>query len=107
MDAGRARAWLTNCFILIVEGWQNGYCTSLENWRPQGLGGSNPSPSAWSPLRSCPHFAHSLRLWADGRLYEGMDRTPQDPDFRANERRAGQDGPTGLRRARHRPRLVR
>jgi hypothetical protein len=28
-----------------VEGWQNGYCTSLENWRPQGLGGSNPSPS--------------------------------------------------------------
>jgi hypothetical protein len=28
-----------------MEGWQNGYCTSLENWRPQGLGGSNPSPS--------------------------------------------------------------
>ena len=28
-----------------LEGWQNGYCTSLENWRPQGLGGSNPSPS--------------------------------------------------------------
>src|SRR5687767_14663707 len=27
------------------EGWQNGYCTSLENWRPQGLGGSSPSPS--------------------------------------------------------------
>src|SRR5688572_11674775 len=26
-------------------GWQNGYCTSLENWRPQGLGGSSPSPS--------------------------------------------------------------
>jgi hypothetical protein len=31
--------------ILWLEGWQNGYCTSLENWRPQGLGGSNPSPS--------------------------------------------------------------
>ena len=28
-----------------MESWQNGYCTSLENWRPQGLGGSNPSPS--------------------------------------------------------------
>ena len=29
-----------------LEGWQNGYCTGLENRRPQGLGGSNPSPSA-------------------------------------------------------------
>jgi hypothetical protein len=29
----------------MQEGWQNGYCTSLENWRPQGLGGSSPSPS--------------------------------------------------------------
>ena len=28
------------------EGWQNGYCTGLENQRPYGLGGSNPSPSA-------------------------------------------------------------
>jgi hypothetical protein len=28
-----------------LEGWQNGYCTSLENWRPQGLLGSNPRPS--------------------------------------------------------------
>ena len=27
------------------EGWQNGYCTSLENWRAQALGGSSPSPS--------------------------------------------------------------
>src|SRR6266550_3497995 len=49
-------------FILRGEGWQNGYCTSLENWRPQGLGGSNPSPSVlamdtvkyppWSAVRS-------------------------------------------------------
>jgi hypothetical protein len=28
-----------------LEGWQNGYCTSLENWRAQALGGSSPSPS--------------------------------------------------------------
>ena len=32
-------------YLRTREGWQNGYCTSLENWRPQGLGGSNPSPS--------------------------------------------------------------
>ena len=38
----RARRAL-NC---AREGWQNGYCTGLENRRPQGLGGSNPSPSA-------------------------------------------------------------
>ena len=30
----------------IAEGWQNGYCTGLENQRPKGLGGSSPSPSA-------------------------------------------------------------
>ena len=30
----------------MPEGWQNGYCTGLENRRPKGLGGSNPSPSA-------------------------------------------------------------
>jgi hypothetical protein len=29
-----------------MEGWQNGYCTGLENRRPKGLAGSNPSPSA-------------------------------------------------------------
>ena len=29
-----------------MESWQNGYCTGLENRRPQGLGGSNPSLSA-------------------------------------------------------------
>ena len=29
-----------------LEGWQNGYCTGLENRRPQGLLGSNPRPSA-------------------------------------------------------------
>jgi hypothetical protein len=31
-----------------MESWQNGYCTGLENRRPQGLGGSNPSLSARS-----------------------------------------------------------
>src|SRR3954465_2373928 len=36
----------------LQEGWQNGYCTSLENWRPQGLGGSNPSPSVGSTASS-------------------------------------------------------
>lgn len=30
----------------LAESWQNGYCTSLENWRPKGHGGSNPSLSA-------------------------------------------------------------
>src|SRR6185295_13583638 len=45
------------------EGWQNGYCTSLENWRPQGLGGSNPSPSVGvTPLRfsATARLGHSL-----------------------------------------------
>ena len=32
-----------------TESWQNGYCTGLENRRPQGLGGSNPSLSAFLP----------------------------------------------------------
>jgi hypothetical protein len=32
-----------------MESWQNGYCTGLENRRPQGLGGSNPSLSAHCP----------------------------------------------------------
>ena len=30
------------------EGWQNGYCTGLENRRPQGLLGSSPRPSVAS-----------------------------------------------------------
>jgi len=43
------------------EGWQNGYCTSLENWRPQGLGGSNPSPSVHYPeLRRGNYWPGSL-----------------------------------------------
>ena len=29
------------------EGWQNGECTSLENWREQSHAGSNPAPSAF------------------------------------------------------------
>ena len=39
-------------YLWTREGWQNGYCTSLENWRPQGLGGSNPSPSVSPRLRT-------------------------------------------------------
>ena len=31
------------------EGWQNGYCTGLENRRPQGHQGSNPWPSVRCP----------------------------------------------------------
>ena len=31
------------------ESWQNGYCTGLENRRPQGLTGSNPVLSARVP----------------------------------------------------------
>jgi hypothetical protein len=34
------------CGLATLESWQNGYCTGLENRRPQGLGGSNPSLSA-------------------------------------------------------------
>ena len=45
MCGNRALPMPIAILILRVEGWQNGYCTSLENWRPQGLGGSNPSPS--------------------------------------------------------------
>ena len=32
-----------------LEGWQNGYCTGLENRRPKGLVGSNPTPSVPYP----------------------------------------------------------
>ena len=32
----------------FAESWQNGYCTGLENRRPKGHGGSNPSLSAIS-----------------------------------------------------------
>jgi hypothetical protein len=35
----------------VLEGWQNGYCTSLENWRAKALGGSNPSPSVENPMK--------------------------------------------------------
>ena len=34
------------CAHAVLEGWQNGYCTGLENRRPQGHQGSNPWPSA-------------------------------------------------------------
>src|SRR5262245_50170093 len=34
--------------IGIAESWQNGYCTGLENRRPKGHGGSNPSLSAFT-----------------------------------------------------------
>ena len=34
------------CTETMMESWQNGYCTGLENRRPKGLGGSNPSLSA-------------------------------------------------------------
>ncbi len=37
-------------FTGIAESWQNGYCTSLENWRPKGHGGSNPSLSATTSI---------------------------------------------------------
>ncbi len=36
---------------IFMESWQNGYCTSLENWRAQALGGSNPSLSAGSIIK--------------------------------------------------------
>jgi hypothetical protein len=36
---------------IYLESWQNGYCTSLENWRAQALGGSNPSLSAESIIK--------------------------------------------------------
>jgi hypothetical protein len=39
--------------MLIMESWQNGYCTGLENRRPKGLGGSNPSLSAYHSSSGC------------------------------------------------------
>src|SRR5687767_13946043 len=39
--------------FMLWEGWQNGYCTGLENRRPQGLPSSNLGPSV--PL----FFAHT------------------------------------------------
>ncbi len=44
------------------EGWQNGYCTSLENWRPQGLGGSNPSPSVAPPFSPARRLETRLKI---------------------------------------------
>jgi hypothetical protein len=45
-SAGFRPAMRDSTIASVLESWQNGYCTSLENWRPQGLGGSNPSLSA-------------------------------------------------------------
>ncbi len=36
------------------EGWQNGYCTGLENRRPQGHQGSNPWPSVYADKQTGP-----------------------------------------------------
>ena len=57
------------------EGWQNGYCTSLENWRPQGLGGSNPSPSAL-------HISKELHRWSGAQSSGLCFRLPRDSDAR-------------------------
>jgi hypothetical protein len=66
---------------LKPEGWQNGYCTSLENWRPQGLGGSNPSPSVTAERR--------YRVWylAPGTWYRPWSYCPS-ADFGAGASRA-------------------
>jgi hypothetical protein len=39
---------LLQLMVAQKESWQNGYCTGLENRRPQGLAGSNPALSASS-----------------------------------------------------------
>lgn len=44
----------------IAESWQNGYCTGLENRRPKGHGGSNPSLSVTFSLSYLDVF-NSLR----------------------------------------------
>ncbi len=61
-------AQLGNCFFvntIFLESWQNGYCTSLENWRPNGLGGSNPSLSAM-------YFVYILYSETHQRFYVGQ-----------------------------------
>ena len=64
------------------EGWQNGYCTSLENWRPKGLGGSNPSPSVGLTRLICLLPSKIGRFLEGGRtrLGSGIPAIPQaDP----------------------------
>ena len=43
------RGTIRDCSSADAESWQNGYCTGLENRRPKGHGGSNPSLSAIIP----------------------------------------------------------
>src|SRR6185503_11619354 len=56
MDDRRAASQLSAAIITFWrwERWQNGYCTGLENRRPQGLGGSNPSRSVARAPSSSP-----------------------------------------------------
>ena len=52
--------------LSVWERWQNGYCTGLENRRPKGLGGSNPSRS----VEVTSSLIHGPRLL--GRFWEGL-----------------------------------
>ncbi len=89
MRGNRALPMPIAILILRVEGWQNGYCTSLENWRPQGLGGSNPSPSVFF---SDSYLALALprRTWLDPvagikkyrPAHEKEQHPPDSPDAR-------------------------
>lgn len=45
-NSPRRRASIQKLELSYAESWQNGYCTGLENRRPKGHGGSNPSLSA-------------------------------------------------------------
>ncbi len=48
-----------------MESWQNGYCTGLENRRPQGLGGSQLLPLSlpypFSPIPECLIASHHAK----------------------------------------------
>src|SRR4051812_7734264 len=65
---------MSNCYF-EEEGWQNGYCTSLENWRPQGLGGSNPSPSVLPVNEPEPPTKLVERSPADAEFERRMERS--------------------------------
>ncbi len=67
------------------ESWQNGYCTGLENRRPKGHGGSNPSLSVSFP--STVFAGSSTKSRHAGLVYifspqSGLGRCDSDAQFR-------------------------
>ena len=76
----------------LAESWQNGYCTGLENRRPKGHGGSNPSLSV---TISHPNYLFSytnLRLLMS-LVSINIDDTAGELSYFIERRRSDKDQP--------------